>query len=257
MTTDFLNSTSVLTLRSLRHVTRSPDTIITTAVMPIGIMALFVFVLGGAITTNVPAGSGSYIDYALPGILLITVAMGVSYTSYRLFLDLQEGIFDRFGSMPIARSAPIWAHVVTTAVATGASLVIVFVVALISGFRSGANGFAWLAVAGILLAFTVALTWIAVVAGLLAKSIDGASALSYPLILLPFLSSAFVPTDSMPAPVRWFSQHQPATSIIDSIRGLLAQQPVGGTVWFALGWCIALFALGYVGTVFVYRSKNS
>ena len=225
MSTHVLGDTGVLTRRSLRHILRSPDTIITTAVTPVALMLLFVFVLGGAIDTG---SDQSYVNYLLPGILLITIASGIAYTAYRLFLDLSTGIFERFQSMPIARSSVLWAHVLTSLVANLASVEIVTGVALVLGFRTGASVVAWLAVVGILILFTVALTWIAVIAGLAAKSIDGASAFSYPLIFLPFVSSAFVPTDSMPGPVAWFAEHQPVTSVVDTIRALFAQQPVGG-----------------------------
>src|SRR5512141_3427515 len=191
MTTDFFGDTAILTGRSLRHITRSLDTIITTAIMPIAFMLLFVFVFGGAIDS----GSDPYVNYLLPGILLITVASGVSYTAFRLFLDMKTGIFERFHSMPIARSSVLWAHVLTSLVAIGMSLAVVVVVALVMGFRSGAGVLAWLAVAGILVLFTLALTWIAVIPGLTAKSADGAIAFSHPLIFLPFSSSAFVPSD--------------------------------------------------------------
>ena len=177
---------------------RSPDTIITTTIMPIAFMLLFVYVFGGAINT----GSDSYVNYLLPGILLITIASGISYTAFRLFLDMKNGIFERFQSMPIARSSVLWAHVGTSLVANLISVVVVVVVAVVMGFRSGAGVLAWLAVAGILILFTLALTWIAVIPGLTAKSADGASAFAYPLIFLPFISSAFVPTDTMPGPVR-------------------------------------------------------
>ena len=198
VTARVITDTSILTGRSLRHILRSPDTIITTAVTPIALMLLFVFVLGGAINT----GSGeSYVNYMLPGILLITIASGVAYTAYRLFLDMQGGIFERFQSMPIARSSVLWAHVLTSLVANLVSIALVVGVALILGFRTGASVGAWLAVAGILILFTLALTWIAVIAGLSAKTVDGASGFSYPLIFLPFISSAFVPTGSMPGPV--------------------------------------------------------
>ena len=190
MATHFFGDTAVLTGRTMRHVTRSPDTIITTAVMPIAIMVLFVYVFGGAIDT----GSVSYVNYMLPGILLITIASGISYTAFRLFNDMQGGIFERFQSMPIARPGVLWAHVLTSLAANVISLVLVVGVALAMGFRSGAGPLAWLAVAGLLLLFTLALTWIAVIPGLTAKSVDGASAFSYPLIFLPFISSAFVPT---------------------------------------------------------------
>ncbi|WP_329080984.1 MULTISPECIES: ABC transporter permease [unclassified Streptosporangium] len=182
-----------------------------------------VYVFGGAIKT----GSDSYVNYMLPGILLITVASGIAYTAFRLFMDMKGGIFERFQSMPIARSSVLWAHVLTSLVANSISLVVVVLVALLMGFRSSAGAPAWLAVAGILILFTLALTWIAVIPGLSAKTMEGASAFSYPLVFLSFLSSAFVPTDTMPGPVRFFAEHQPVTSIVNAIRDLFTQQPVG------------------------------
>lgn len=255
MTTHFFGDTATLTGRSMKHVTRSPDTIITTAVMPIAIMLLFVYVLGGAVNTGQDAGSGEYIDYVLPGILLITVAMGISYTAYRLFTDMQGGIFDRFHSMPITRSSALWAHVLTSLTANVISVVLVIGVAVLLGFRPGAGVPGWLAVAGILLLFILALTWVAVIAGLSAKSIEGASAFSYPLIFLPFISSAFVPTESMPGPVRWFAEHQPVTSIVNTLRDLFAQQPVSDDIWVALAWCVGIFVAAYVAAMVVYRRK--
>src|SRR5882672_9281018 len=242
MTNHFFGDTAVMTRRSLRHITRSPDTIITPAVMPIAMMLLFVYVFGGAIKV----GSESYVDYLLPGILLITIASGISYTAFRLFLDMKSGIFERFQSMPIARSSVLWAHVLTSLVANLVSVMVVLLVALLMGFRSGAGVLAWLAVAGILVLFTLALTWIAVIPGLTAKSIDGASAFAYPLIFLPFISSAFVPTDTMPGPVRAFAENQPVTSIVNTIRDLLARQPVGADIWIALAWCVGILIVAYV-----------
>jgi ABC-2 type transport system permease protein len=253
MTTHFLSDLGALLGRSLRHIARSPDTIITTAIMPIGFMLLFVFVFGGAIET----GTDSYVNYLLPGILIITIASGIAYTAFRLFLDMQSGIFERFQSMPIARSAVLWAHVLTSLVANLISLVIVVGVALLMGFRTGANVLEWLAIAGILILFTVALTWIAVIAGLSAKTVDGASAFSYPLIFLPFISSAFVPTDTMPAPVAWFAENQPVTSIVNSIRALFAGQPVGSDIWIALAWCVGILVVAYFGAMSIYRKKIS
>ena len=253
MNRHFLGDTTVLLGRSLRHIARSPDTIITTAIMPIAFMLLFVYVFGGAIQT----GSDSYVSYQLPGILLITIASGISYTAYRLFLDMQGGIFERFQSMPIARSAVLWAHVLTSLVANLISLVVVVLVALLMGFRTGASLLEWLAVAGMLMLFTLALTWIAVIPGLTAKSVDGASAFSYPLILLPFISSAFVPTESMPGPVRAFAEHQPVTSIVDAIRDLFSRQPVGSAIWIALAWCGGILAVAYLFANLSYRRRIS
>ena len=155
--------------------------------------------------------------------------------------------------MPIARSSVLWAHVLTSLVANLVSLVVVVGVALLMGFRSGAGVGAWLAVVGILLLFTLALTWMPVLAGLSATTVDGASAFSYPLILLPFISSAFVPTDSMPGPVRWFAENQPVTAVVDSLRSLFAQQPVGAEIWVALAWRVGVLVLGYVLARLAYR----
>ncbi|GAA3611914.1 ABC transporter permease [Microlunatus ginsengisoli] len=257
MSTHFFADTAVLQGRSLRHIARSPDTIITTAIMPIAFMLLFVFVFGGAIGGAIEGGSDAYVDYLLPGILLITIASGISYTAFRLFLDTQSGIFERFQSMPIARSSVLWAHVGTSLVANLVSVVVVVLVALLMGFRSGAGVGAWLAVGGILLLFTLALTWVAVIPGLTAKSADGAVAFSYPLIFLPFISSAFVPTDSMPAPVRVFAENQPVTSIVDTIRALLAEQPVGNDIWIALGWCVGIGVVGYAFAIRAYHRRIS
>jgi ABC-2 type transport system permease protein len=253
MTTHFLGDTAVLTGRSLRHITRSADTIITTTITPIAMMLLFVYVFGGAINT----GSDSYVSYQLPGILLITIASGIAYTAFRLFLDMQSGIFERFQSMPIARSSVLWAHVLTSLVANLVSLVLVVLVAFLMGFRSSAGAEAWLAVAGILILFTLALTWIAVIPGLTATSATGASGFSYPLIFLPFISSAFVPTDTMPGPVRAFAENQPVTSIVNVIRDLFTQQPLGSDIWIALAWCIGILIVAYVFAMATYRRKIS
>lgn len=253
MTTHFLSDTAVLTVRTMRHVTRSIDTIITTAIMPIAIMMLFVFILGGAIDT----GSQSDVNYMLPGILLITVASGISYTAYRLFMDSQNGIFERFQSMPIARSGILWAHLLTSLAANLISVAIVVGVAVLMGFRSGAGVLAWLGIVGILALYTLALTWVAVIAGLAAKTVDGASAFSYPLIFLPFISSAFVPTGSMPGPVRAFAENQPVTSIVNTIRDLFTQQSVGSDIWVAVAWCLGILVTAMIGAVMIYKKKIS
>lgn len=251
MAKNLLGDTVVLLRRSLRHIARSPDTIITTAVMPIAIMLMFVYVFGGAIST----GSDSYVNYMLPGILLITIASGVSYTAYRIFGEMSSGIFERLQSLPIVRSSVLWAHVLTSLVANLISLVVVVGVALLMGFRSGAGVLAWLAVAGVLLLFTLTLTWIAVIPGLSAHSPDGAGAFSFPLVFLPFVSSAFAPTDTMPGPVRAFAENQPMTSIVNTIRDLFAENPVGNDVWVALAWCGGILIVAYVFARAVYHRK--
>lgn len=253
MTAHALADTRVLTARSLTHILRSPDTIITAVITPIALMLLFVFVLGGAIRTG---SGGSYVEYLYPGILLITIASGIAYTGHRLFLDLQSGIVDRFASMPIARSSVLWAHVLTSLAANLISVVVVTAAAFAVGFRSGASVLAWLGVLGILLFFTLALTWVAVLAGLLAKTAEGATAFSYPLIFLPFISSAFVPTSSMPGPVAWFAEHQPVTAIVDAIRSLLAGEVVGGELIVALAWLLGITVLAWIAAVAAYRRRS-
>lgn len=237
--------------RSMRHILRSMDTIITVTIMPIGFMLLFVYVFGGAIQ----AGTDNYVNYLLPGILLIAIASGIAYTAYRLFMDMQRGIFERFHSMPIARSAPLWGHVLTSLISNAISVVVIVLIALIMGFRSSAGILSWLAVAGILALFTLALTWIAAIAGLSAKSVDGAGAFSYPLIFLPFISSAFVPTASMPPAVRAFAENQPVTAIVEAIRALLSSQPVGTDIWVALAWCVGILLVAYIFATRVYHQR--
>lgn len=247
----FFNDMGVMVGRSMRHIFRSVDTIITVAITPIAMMLLFVYVLGGAIQT----GMDNYVNYLLPGILLIAIASGISYTAYRLFMDLQCGIFERFHSMPIARSAALWGHVLTSLVSNAISVILIIFVAIIMGFRSSAGVLPWLAVVGILTLFTLALTWIAAIAGLSAKSVDGAVAFSYPLIFLPFISSAFVPTESMPSVVRIFAENQPVTSIVEAIRALLSGQPVGNDIWIALMWCLGILIVAYLFAMRAYKRK--
>jgi len=247
----FFSDMSVMLGRSMRHIFRSMDTIITVCITPIALMLLFVYVFGGAIQT----GTDNYVNYLLPGILLIAIASGISYTAYRLFMDKQRGIIERFHSMPIARSAVLWGHVLTSLVSNVISLVVIFLVALAMGFRSSAGVLPWLAVAGILLLFTLALTWVAVIPGLSAKSVEGASAFSYPLIFLPFISSAFVPTESMPSVVRAFADNQPVTSIVETIRALLSGQPVGNDIWIALAWCVGITLVAYIFAMRAYKRK--
>ena len=248
----FFNDIGVMLGRLMRHIFRSMDTIITVTITPIAIMLLFVYVFGGALNT----GTGNYINYMLPGILLMAIASGIAYTAVRLFADIKSGIFDRFHSMPISGSAVLWGHVLTSLVSNAISILVIIIVSLLMGFRSTAGILNWLAVAGILIFFTMSLTWVAVIAGLKATSVEGSSAFSYPLIFLPFISSAFVPTDSMPTAVRVFAENQPVTSIVDTIRALLSEQPVGNNIWIALAWCLVIFLVAYLFAKRTYRRKQ-
>lgn len=235
------NKTGVLLGRLMCNILRSPDTIITVAITPIMMMLLFVYVFGGSIET----GTDNYVNYLLPGILLMAIASGVAYTTLRLFNDVKSGLMARFITMPIKRSSILWAHVLTSLVSNALTVVVVILVALLMGFHSSADILDWLAVAGILGLFTLALTWIAVIPGLKAKSMEGATAYSYPLIFLPFISSAFVPTETMPKIVRAFAENQPVTSIVNAIRTLLYEGSVGSDIWIALSWCIGIMVIAY------------
>jgi ABC-2 type transport system permease protein len=247
----FLHDTRALVVRSLRHIVRSPDTVITTALTPIAMLLMFVYVFGASIDT----GGGRYVDYLLPGILLITVVSGVSYTAVRLHLDVSSGMFERFQSLPIARSAVLWGHVLTSLVANLISLALVVLVAVAIGFRSGAGVVEWLAVAAIVVLFTLALTWLAVIAGLAARSVDGAGAFAYPLLFLPFVSSAFVPTKGMAGPVEWFAEHQPVTPIVVTLRHLYASQALGRDLAVALAWCVGLLVVAWGVALRTYHRR--
>lgn len=236
------NNTVVLLGRLMRTIMRSPDTIITVAITPIMMMLLFVYVFGGAINT----GTANYVNYLLPGILLMAIASGVAYTSVRLFNDVKSGLMARFITMPIKRSSVLWAHVLTSFVSNALTIVIVIFVALLMGFRSSADILDWFAVAGILGLFTLALTWLAIIPGLTAKSMEGATGYSYPLIFLPFISSAFVPTETIPKAVRAFAENQPVTSIVNTIRALLYEGSVGNDIWSALAWCLGIMVIAYL-----------
>jgi ABC-2 type transport system permease protein len=247
--THFFKDMGVMFGRSMRHILRSMDTIITVCITPIAMMLLFVYVFGGAIDT----GTENYVNYLLPGILLMAIGSGIAYVAYRLFLDKQRGIFERFHSMPISRSTVLWGHVFTSIISNAISVVVIILVALLMGFRSSAGILEWLTVFGILGVFTLALTWVAVIAGLAAKTPDGAGAFSYPIIFLPFISSAFVPTDTMPAVVRAFAENQPVTPIVEALRNLLSNQPVGSDIWVALAWCIAITVVAYLFAMRIYK----
>lgn len=245
----FLKDMCVMFGRSMRHIFRSMDTIITVCITPIAMMLLFVYVFGGAIKT----GTENYVNYLLPGIMLMAIGSGIAYVSYRLFVDKERGIFQRFHSMPIARSTVLWGHVLTSLISNGISVIVIILVALLMGFRSSAGILEWLGVFGILGIFTLALTWVAVIAGLAAKTPDGAGAFSYPIIFLPFISSAFVPTDTMPSVVRVFAENQPVTPMVEAIRNLLANKPVGNDIWVALAWCIVIMLVAYSFAMRAYK----
>lgn len=250
----FFSDMGVMLERSMRHTTRSMDTIITVTIVPIMMMLLFVYVYGGAIKTSLGANV-NYVNYMLPGVLLMSIASGITYTTVRLFYDVQGGIFERFHSMPIARSSMLWGHVLTSLISNAISVVVIILVALLIGFRPSAGVLSWLAAASILALFTLALTWVAVIPGLTAKSADGATAFAYPIIFLPFISSAFSSTATMPAAVRAFAENQPTSPIIETVRSLLNSEPVGNDIWVALAWCVGIMLVAYIFAMRAYKRK--
>lgn len=246
------SDTVVMAGRRLRHSFRSVDTIITVVAMPVVFMLLFVYVFGGSIKT----GTVQYINYIVPAIILMTISSGVAYTALGINTDITSGFFDRFRSMPIAESSILTGHVVTSVVFTAVSSVIVIAVALLLGFRTSAGIIGVLSVVGIFLLYTMVTTWLAVMFGLLAKTAEGAGIFAYPLLFLPFVSSGFAPTKSMPGPLRAFAEHQPVTNIINAVRALLSGQPVGDNVWLAVLWCVAFLIAAYFTSMYIYRNKT-
>ncbi|MFI0484288.1 ABC transporter permease [Actinomadura sp. 9N215] len=242
--------------RNLRHALRYPSLSVGMMMMPILIMLLFVGVFGNALGEGVggPA-KGDYINYVAPGIILMAIASGCMTTSVSVSLDMTEGIVDRFRTMAIARVSLLTGHVVGSMIQTVISTAAVIGVAVALGFRTDGGVLDWLAAMGLLVLLTFALTWVAVALGLLAKNPEGAS--NSPLIIqfMPFLGSAIVPPESMPAGVRWFAEYQPFTPVIETVRGLLAGTPSGRDAAVSLVWCAGLAIGGYAYSKFLFNRK--
>lgn len=249
-----LADTWTMTKRSLRHTIRSVDTIITVAAMPIALMLIFVYVFGGAFGQSV--GPVTYIDFITPGIIVMTVVSGIAYAAVRLSMDLQKGVINRFRTMPVAPSSILGGHAVSSTLSNLFSSLLVLLVALVIGFRSSAGVVEWLIFAGIVLLFTLATTWLALFFGLLAKTMEGAGAFSYILLLLIFISPAFVPTGSMTPLLRGFADNQPMTPIVETMRSLLIHGAPGDKVWVAIAWSMGILVVTYVLSLWVYTRKT-
>ena len=249
-----LKQTWVLFGRSMRHILRSPDTIMTVAIQPIIFMLLFVYAFGGAVKSSLPP-STNYVTYQLPGILIMTIAMGITYSAIRVFLDKQKGMLSRLNSMPIGRSAFLWGHILTSLTSNAISLAFVIVMAYVMGFRSSASLPEWFMIIGLLALLTLALTWLAVIAGLTAKTAEGASAISYPVAFLPFFSSTFVPLETMPTVLRVFAERQPTTPVVETLRALLNGAPAGNNAWIALAWCFGILAVAWFLATRLYKRQ--
>lgn len=249
MTTTYaVRDSATMLRRDFRHSLRYPMMTVSTILMPILMLLLFVYVFGNTIDAGLGGASGgSYLGFVLPGILVMAVGSGCASTSVNISADMNEGIIDRFRTMAIARTSVLIGQVVGATIRTLVSLALVLVVGLLLGFRPNAGVGEWFAVIGILVLLVVALTWLAVAFGLLAKTPGGANAATLPLqFLLPFLSSAFVPPESMPVGIRWFTENQPFTPIIDALRGLLLGTPIGNNAILSVAWCVAITVAGYL-----------
>ena len=234
--------------RSVRHSARSIDAVMVAVLLPVLILLLFVYVFGGAIDTG-----GRYVDYVVPGIILLCAGYGSATTAVSVNQDMTTGVIDRFRSLPIVSSGVLTGHVVASVLRNLLSTVIVLGVALLIGFHPRAGVLDWVGVAGVLLAFMVAISWLAACFGLLASSAEGAGAFSFAIMFLPYVSSAFVPTDSMPAALQAIGDHQPVTPIVETLRGLMLGTPISSHAAVALAWCGGLAAIGIVSAGLLFR----
>ncbi|WAC58140.1 ABC transporter permease [Gordonia sp. SL306] len=255
------DSTTMLR-RSLRRIIRYPSMTVLLIGMPVVFLLLFVYVFGGQLGADMVTPSGNtgraaYLDYVVPGVLLITVAAAVQGTSISVAMDMTSGIIARFRTMAISRSSVLTGHVIGSLLQTLASLVVVLAVALALGFRPSGTVVEWLAALGLLTLFSVALIWLAVYLGLSAKSVETASNTPMFLTLLPFLGSGFVPTESMPPGLRQFAEYQPFTPVAETLRGLLTGTAIGtGTAVAALAWSIGIAAVCYVAALRTYDRRR-
>jgi len=250
-----LQDTWTMTKRSLRHIVRSPDTIITVVITPIALLLMFVYVLGGALQQQ--AGSGSYVNFITPGIIIFSVISGIAYAAFRLITDIQKGIVNRFRTMPVAPSSILSGQAVSSTLSNLFSSLLVLAIAFVVGFRTNAGLTECLLFAGLLTLFTLATTWIAIYSALRAKSAEGAGAFTYILMLLIFLSPSFVPTSSMTPVLRGFAENQPFTPIIETMRSLLTNGTAGDKAWLALAWCVGILVVMYALSIRQYKRKTT
>lgn len=246
--------------RNLRHAQRYPSMTLSAVLMPIVILLLFVGVLGdtlGAGLGRAAAGGAGYVHYVAPGIILMTVASGCLSTSVSVCVDMTGGIINRFRTMAISRASLLTGHVVGSMIQTVISTALVIGVVVLLGFRPTGGLLDWIAVAGLLMLVMFALTWLAVLIGLLSKTPESASNTPLLIQFLPFISSAFVPTDSMPTGVRWFAENQPFTPVVETTRGLLLGTPIGNSAVIAVAWCVGIALAGYVGARAVFNRPRA
>lgn len=249
MTTHAFRDSTTMLRRNVRRMIRYPVGVMVVVGVPVVLLLLFVYAFGetlGAGLGGVSAGRADYVNYLLPGILIIAIASSPQATAISVAMDIKEGIIGRFKTMAISRSSVLNGHVIGNTMQTMVGVVIVVGIGFLVGFRSNATFVEWLAALGLMVLLTVALTWLAVAMGLVAKSVEGASNLPMFLVLLPFLGSGFVPTESMPSGLGWFAEHQPFTPVLDTLRGLLLGTPIGNDWVYALAWCAAIGLVSYL-----------
>jgi ABC-2 type transport system permease protein len=245
--------------RELKHTLRYPLLLVGSILVPVVMLLLFDYILGGTIGAGLgdAARNTPYVDFLVPGILMMTVAAGSGTTAINVCIDMTGGIVDRFRTMPVSRGAMLTGHVGGNVLRTLAATAVVAGVALLVGFRPRASAMDWFAVASIVVAFSFALAWLSAALGLVTGSVAGANGATLPIqFLLPFLSSAFVPADSMPAGVRWFAANQPFTAVVECLRALLTGAPVGNTAYLALAWCAAIALAGYLWSQAAFRRST-
>ena len=241
-----LTDSATMLRRNLLHAKRYPGLTVTMLAMPVVLLLLFVFVFGDALAAGIGGtGRGDYVDYLTPGLIILTIASGPTQTAISVCSDLTEGIIARFRTMAISRTSFLTGHVISSMIQSTITVALLIGVATATGFRPHADVVHWLGAIGLLLLLCFALTWIGVAMGLVAKTVESASNLPMPITYLPFLGSAFVPTDSMSAGVRWFAEYQPFTPIIETLRGLLLGTPIGSDGPVAIAWCLVLAVVGY------------
>jgi ABC-2 type transport system permease protein len=235
--------------RNVRRMVRYPSLTLMLIGMPVVFLLLFVYVFGGTLGAGLggPAGGrADYVAYVVPGVIAMTVAAAAQGTAISVSMDMTEGIIDRFRTMAISRASVLTGHVVGSMIQTLLGIVVVFAIAVLVGFRPTAGVAGLLGALGLVVLFTLALTWLSVALGLNAKSVETASNTPMFLVLLPFLGSGFVPTDSMPAGLRWFAEYQPFTPVIETLRGLLTGSAVGGSAVLAIAWCVVIALVSYL-----------
>jgi ABC-2 type transport system permease protein len=251
-----LRDSATMLRRDIRHSLRRPSMTLSGLLTPIVTLVLFVYVFGGTLGAGLGGlvHGGAYINYVAPAIILMTVGSGCATTAINLCMDMSEGIVARFRTMAISRASVLTGQVLGSLIRTMITIVLVIGVALLMGFRPSAGPVAWLAALGLIALFTLALTWMGVLFGLVGKTPAGANSLSLIFqLLLPLTSSAFVSPDSMPAGVRWFAQYQPFTPVIDTLRGLLLGTPIGNSAVLAVAWCVGLALVGYLWARAIYK----